>query len=54
MGPNSLIPAKQKCIAIVRTGWYNVARKGDTKVFERGLKLWQLKQLICMQELSRM
>ena len=36
-----------KCIAIVRTNRYNIARKGNTKIFERSVTLWQQNQLIC-------
>ena len=37
-------------LAIVRTNWYNIARKGNTKIFERSVTLWQQNQLICTQE----
>lgn len=40
----------KKCIAVVRTDWYNIDRKGDTKIFERSVTLWQKNQLICTQE----
>lgn len=39
-----------KCIAIVRTNWYNISKKGNTKIFERSIVLWQQNQLICTQE----
>ena len=29
----SALRKKVKCIAIVRTDWYNIARKGNTKIF---------------------
>jgi hypothetical protein len=42
-------PEKVKCIAIVRTDWYNGVKKGNTKIYERSVILWQQNQLICTQ-----
>lgn len=47
---NKTAETQEKCIAIVRTDWYNEAGKGDTKIFERSVILWQQNQLICTQE----
>lgn len=47
---NRKLRGRQECIAIVRTNWYNIARKGNTKIFERSVTLWQQNQLICTQE----
>lgn len=37
-----------KCIAIVRTNHYTIDSIVNNKIFERGVALWQLNQLICM------